>query len=142
MSVRAGGDDLRVTSFGQSAAQPLLWTVGDDRQLKDPEHQLLDAIAAGELDEHLVAIGDAIHARRELLRTVAAATALAQLCVGDDVVFNHNVRPRYLMHEAATVVEVDDRSIVVRLWRPVGRFQDGSLRCPPLALRKLPRASA
>jgi hypothetical protein len=115
--------------------------VSDHRRLKEPERQLLDAIAAGDLDGHLVAIGDAIHARRELLRTVAAATALAQLCVGDDVLFNDNVRPRYLMHEAATVVEVDDRSIVVRLWRPVGRFTDGSLRCPPLALPN-PRAGA
>jgi hypothetical protein len=41
----------------------------------------------------VVAIADAIHARRELVRTVAAATALAQLCVGDDVMFNHKGPP-------------------------------------------------
>jgi hypothetical protein len=126
----------------QSDAQALLWSVNDDRQLKEPERQLLDAIAAGELDDHLVAIGDAVRARRELLRTVAAATALAQLCVGDEVMFDEKVRPRYLTYEAATVVEVDDRSVVVRLWRPVGRFQDGLVRCPPLALRKLRGAGA
>jgi hypothetical protein len=126
-----------VANGAQSAAQALLWSVDDDRRLKDPDRQLLDAIAAGDLDGHLVAIGDAVHARRELLRTIAAATALAELCVGDDVMFNHKVSPRYLMHEAATVVEVDDRSVLVRLWRPVGRFGDGVVRCPPLTLHKL-----
>jgi hypothetical protein len=89
-----------------------------------------------------VAIADAVQARRELLRTIAAAAALAQLCVGDDVMINQKVRPRYLAHEAATVVEVDDRSVVVRLWRPVGRFHDGIVRCPPLALHKLRNADA
>jgi len=126
-----------VSVGAHGAAQPLLWNVDDDRRPKEPERQLLDAIAAGELDPHLVAIADAIKARRELLRTVAAATALAQLCVGDDVVFSYDVRPRYLTHEAATVVEIDDRSVAVRLWRPVGRFHDGLVRCPPLVLRKL-----
>ena len=123
----------------QNAAQSLLWSADDDRGLKKPERQLLDAIVAGDLDAHLVAIADAIHARRDLLRTVAAATSLAQLCVGDDIAFNQKVRPRYLTHEGATVLEVDDRSVVVRLWRPVGRFQDGVVRCPPLAVRKLPK---
>ena len=125
-----------------SAVQALLWSVEDDRQLKDPERQLLDAIAAGDLDEHLVGIAEAVQARRELLLTVATATALAQLCVGDDVMFNPDVRPRYLAYEAATVVEVDARSIAVRLWRPVGRFGDGVVRCPPLAVRKLRAADA
>jgi hypothetical protein len=117
--------------------QALVWSVENDRRRKDPGRQLLDAIAAGDLDEHLVGIADAVQARRELLRTVAAATALARLCVGDDVMFNHQVRPRYLVHEAATVVEVDERSIAVRLWRPVGRFGDDVVRCPPLVVRKL-----
>jgi hypothetical protein len=123
-------------------ARNLLWSVEDDRRLKEPQRQLLDAIAAGDLDPHLVAIADAVQARHELLRTVAAAGALAQLCVGDDVMINQKVRPRYLAHEAATVVELDDRSVVVRLWRPVGRFHDGLVRCPPLALRKLRNADA
>jgi hypothetical protein len=51
--------------------------------------------------------------------------------------FNHKVRPRYLTHEAATVVEIGDWSVAVRLWRPVGRFRDGLVRCPPLAVHKL-----
>ena len=126
-----------MSAAADSPEQALLWSVEDDRLLKHAERRLPEAIAAGDLDEHLVSIADAVQARRELLRTVAAATALAQLCVGDDVMFNHEVRPRYLAYEAATVIEVDARSIVVRLWRPVGRFRDGIVHCPPLAVRKL-----
>ena len=47
----------------------MLWPELEDRRLKDPDRQLLDAIAAGELDEHLVAIADAVGARQELLHT-------------------------------------------------------------------------
>jgi hypothetical protein len=50
--------------------------------------------------------------------------------------FTNRIRPRYLEHELAEVIEVDDRTVTVRLWRPVGRFGDRELRCPPLALRK------
>ncbi len=39
------------------------WSETQDRRLEDPEGQLLAAIAAGELDEDLVAIADAVHAR-------------------------------------------------------------------------------
>jgi len=71
----------------------MLWPASEDRALRGPERQLLDAIAAGDLDEHLVAIADAVHARRELLHTVRSATAIAHLCVGDTVMLNSNVRP-------------------------------------------------
>jgi hypothetical protein len=123
-------------------AQSMLWSRTQDRRLKDPERQLLDAIAAGELDEHLVAIADAVRARRQLLHTVRSARAIAELCVGDWVMFTNRIRPRYLEHELAEITEVDDRMITVRLWRPVGRFGDGELRCPPLALRKLKRGTS
>jgi hypothetical protein len=123
-------------------AQSVLWSPVQDRRLKDPERQLLDAITAGELDEHLVAIADAVHARRRLLHMVRSARAIAELCVGDTVIFTNRIRPRYLEHELAEVTEVDDRMVTVRLWRPVGRFGDSELRCPPLALRKLDRRSS
>src|SRR5437879_20041 len=102
----------------------MLWSDCEDRALKDPERRLLDAIASGELDEHLVAIADAIHARRELLHTVRSATAIAELCVGDTVMLNGNVRPRYLAHELAVITELDDHWVTLRLARPVGRFRD------------------
>ncbi len=120
--------------------QPRLWPRHQDQALKQPEEQLLDAIASGGLDQHLVAIADAVHARRELLHTVRSANAIAELCVGDMVMINRNIRPRYLEHEIATVVEIEDRWVTIRLWRPVGRFRIGELRCPPLALKKLDRA--
>jgi hypothetical protein len=122
-----------------SSDPAMLWPTSEDRALRDPERQLLDAIAAGEFDERLVAIADAVHARRELLQTVRSATAIAQLCVGDTVMLNSNVRPRYLAHELAVITELDERWVTLRLARPVGRFGDGELRCPPLAVRKLER---
>src|SRR5680860_913438 len=48
-----------------------------------PERSLLEAIADGELDEHLTALADAVGARHHLLHTVRSATALAELCVGE-----------------------------------------------------------
>ena len=119
----------------------MLWSQTQDRRLKDSERQLLDAITAGELDEHLVAIADAVYARRQLLHTVCSARAIAELCVGDRVMFTNRIRPRYLEHELAEVTGVDDRTVTVRLWRPVGRFGEAKIRCPPLALRKVHRGT-
>ena len=51
----------------------------------ESERLLLDQIAAGELDPHLTAIADAIHARHALLETIKSAKALAMLNVGDRV---------------------------------------------------------
>jgi hypothetical protein len=123
-------------------AQSMLWSEPHDRQFKDPERQLLDATAAGELDEHLVAIADPVHARRQLLHTIRSARAIAELCVGDTAMFTNRIRPRYLEHEVAEVTEVDDRTVTVRLWRPAGRFGERELRCPTLALRKLDRGTS
>ena len=86
--VRLGGEDSNVSFEFEDRAQSMLWPETQDRRLKDPERQLLDAIAAGELDEHLVAIADAVHARRQLLHTVRSARAIAELCVGDRAVVN------------------------------------------------------
>jgi hypothetical protein len=119
----------------------MLWSEHEDRALRPPERGLLDAIAAGELDEHLVAIADAVRARRELLHTIDSATVIASLCVGDSVMFNRLIRPRYLEHELAVVTDFDAHWVTVRLARRVGRFRDGELRCPPRALRKLDRGA-
>jgi len=60
----------------------------------EPERLLLDQIAAGALDRHLVAIAEAIRARYELLHTVNSQKALAMLTVGDRVRINHRLRAR------------------------------------------------
>jgi hypothetical protein len=101
---------------------------------------LLDAIAAGELDRHLVAIGDAVHARSALLHTVQAATRIAELCVGDIVRINRNVRPGYLHGQHGVITDIDEHVVTVLLPSPIGRFRTGEVRCPPLALEKLEHA--
>jgi len=111
-------------------------------RFEDPERQLLDPIPARELDEHLVAIAAAVHARGQLLHMVRSARAIAELCVGDTVMFTNRIRPRYLEHQLAEVTEVDDRTLTIRLWRPVGRFGEHELRCPPLERRKVDRGTS
>lgn len=101
------------------------------------ERSLLETIAAGELDDHLTALAQAVEARRALLYTVRSAGALAALCPGDLVRFTHAISPRYLAGRHATVVDVDGSAATVRLGQPVGRFADGHVRCPPLALERL-----
>jgi hypothetical protein len=101
------------------------------------ERLLLDQIAAGALDPHLVAIGDAVRARYELLHTITSHKALAMLNVGDTVQINQHARPRYLHGIHGVVVELDQHTAVVRVHRPIGRFKSGEIRCPPLALDRL-----
>lgn len=103
----------------------------------EPERLLLEAIAAGELDDHLTALGDAIQARHHLVHTVRAATALAQLCIGDEVRINHTVKPRYLHGVRGRVIDLDDQCATICLHRPIGRFTSGHVRCSALALDRL-----
>ena len=106
------------------------------RTSRDAGRSLLDAIAEGELDDHLGAIAAAVDARRRLLHTIDSSHMLATLCVGDRVRISQRVSPRYLAGIDGTVVEIDDRTATVRLDFPVGRFENGRVRCPPLALEK------
>ena len=103
----------------------------------EPERSLLDAIAGGELDDHLGAIAAAVDARRHLLHTVDSSHVLATLCVGDRVRINQRISPRYLAGLDGTVIELDARMVTIRLDQPIGRFESGRVRCPPLALEKL-----
>ena len=104
----------------------------------EPERLLLDQIAAGELDAHLTAIADAIHARHDLLETINSAKALAMLNVGDRVRFNHHTRPHYLRGVEGVVIELDQRTATVCIHPPLGRFNSGEIRrCPPLLLDRL-----
>ena len=102
----------------------------------DAGRSLLDAIAEGELDDHLGALAGAVDARRRLLHTIDSSHMLATLCPGDRVRISQRVSPRYLAGLDGTVIEIDDRAATVRLDFPVGRFESGRVRCPPLALEK------
>jgi hypothetical protein len=106
------------------------------RASPDTERSLLDAIAEGELDDHLGAIAAAVDARRRLLHTIDASHRLAMLCVGDRVRIGQRVSPRYLAGVDGTIVELDDRAATVRLDFSVGRFEGGRVRCPPQVLEK------
>ena len=103
----------------------------------EPERLLLDQIASGELDAHLVAIGEAVRARHELLHTINSQKALAMLSVGDRVRINRHASPRYLCGVQGVVVELDQHAAVISVHRPVGRFKSGEIRCPPLVLERL-----
>jgi hypothetical protein len=118
--------------------QPVIKATGD---AVEPERFLLDQIAAGALDPHLVAIADAVRARHELLHTITSHKALAMLNVGDRVQINHHASPRYLHGVHGVVVELDQHAAVVRVYRPIGRFKSGEIRCPPLALDRLSPAA-
>jgi hypothetical protein len=107
-----------------------------------PERFLLDQIAAGELDPHLTAIADAIHARLQLLETVSSAKALAMLNVGDRVRFNHHTRPQYLRGVEGVVTELDRHTATVCIHQPLGRFRSPEIRsCSPLLLQRLAPAA-
>ena len=135
------GEIIRAMSTRSQDRVPLPIEAGDATEAPSstPERSLLDAIAAGELDGHLTAIADAVHARQHLIRTVRSATALAELLIGDIVRFNHTVSPQYLRGAYATIVAIDDRMAIVELQRPTGRFGNGQIRCPALALDRVPR---
>jgi hypothetical protein len=103
----------------------------------EPEQLLLDQIAAGELDAHLVAIAEAVRARHELLHTINLQKALAMLAVGERVRINHHATPRYLHGVQGIVVDLDPHAAVVCVHRQIGRFKSGEIRCPPLVLDRL-----
>ena len=73
----------------------------------------------------------------ELLRAARDALLMATLRRGDRVWINHSARPLYLHGEPATVIGLADDTVVVRLDRPVGRFTNGNVRCPPGVLEPL-----
>jgi len=138
-----GKRSRRPTSPKQRAALPAPRSPSTPPPTTDPDRLLLDAIADGELDHSLHALADAIDARRHLLHTVKAATALAALCVGDEVRINRTVSPQYLHGVCGRVTDLDDDTATVCLHRPIGRFKSGHVRCPPLALDRLgPQAAA
>lgn len=98
---------------------------------------ILDAIANGELDLHVEALAEAVSRRIELLQAAREAVLMATIRKGDRVRINHSARPLYLHGEPATVIGLADDTVIVRLDRPVGRFTNGQVRCPPGVLEPL-----
>src|SRR3954465_4295775 len=93
-----------------------------EQSIDTAERSLLDAIASGDLDDHLDALAAAVGARPELLHTVRSVTRLMSVWEGDLVRINQRISPRYLAGLHGTVVDVDHAAATVQLARPVGRF--------------------
>ena len=94
------------------------------------------AIASGELDDELQRIRSVVSERAELLHKERTMALMAELTVGDRVRIGQMVTPKYLCGALATVTGWSGRMVVVKLDRPVGRFEDGTVRCPPDALEQ------
>jgi hypothetical protein len=69
-----------------------------------------------------------------LAPTLPAAPSFAP---GDEVVFNSQASPRYLIGAKATVVRLLPRNLVINLHETRGRFAQGEMRCPPELLDKV-----
>ena len=98
---------------------------------------IIDAIRNGELDLHVEALAEVASRRVELLRAARDAVLMATIRTGDRVQINHSARPHYLHGELATVIGLAHDTVVVRLDRPVGRFTNGRVRCPPGVLQPI-----
>jgi hypothetical protein len=72
-----------------------------------------------------------------LLHTVNSQKALAMLSVGDRVRINHHASPRYVHGLHGIVTALDDHTALVCVHRPIGRFNSGEIRWPPLMLDRL-----
>jgi len=92
---------------------------------------LADQVLAGSLDTELPALIDAINTRMHELDRIQTERALARLSVGSKVVIADGVKPQYLRGHTGEVHMIEDGHVVVCLDRPVGKFTDGHINCPP-----------
>ena len=102
----------------------------------DEATTLARRIAAGDFDDRLEEVGRAIARRAYLLSVREGCAVRRQLSTGDRVIVRSTTRPRYLHGLHGTVQCWLGSRILVRLDRPIGRFVDGMLRCPPDGLEK------
>jgi len=121
------------------AAAPRLALASPPHTHLAPGEAILDQISSGELDGYLTPIAEAIRARFDLIETVSTVKALAQLTLGEHVRINRRATPRYLHGVHGTIVHLDDQYATVCVHRPIGRFTNGEIRCPPLVLDRLPK---
>lgn len=105
-----------------------------------PADALISAIASGEFDGELARIRAVVIERAELLRKERTMAFVAELGIGDRVRIDQMVTPKYLRGALGTVTGWAGQKVVVRLDRPIGRFETGEVRCPPDALEPAPPA--
>jgi hypothetical protein len=122
-------------------SRPHLVVLDPDAPAPDPDVDEAGAverrIAAGDFDDDLDVLGRAIARRAYLLSVREGLAVREQLSAGDRVTVRSIARPRYLHGERGTVQCWLGSKVLVRLDRPIGRFVDRMLRCPPDGLEKL-----
>lgn len=96
---------------------------------------LCAAIDAGQLDDDLAPVIDAINRRMAVIAHARTGDALSRLTIGQRVRLDQHVKPNYLRGEVGTVHEFDGDVVVILLDRVVGRFTSRHIRCSPEVLQ-------
>ena len=87
-------------------------------------------IMAGDHDDQLNTITDAVRGRLKYLETVTHRT----IQIGDTVRFNDQASPKYMVGLRATVVGKSRTKVDVELHETVGRFDSGVPINTPMAI--------
>ncbi|MGH9047645.1 MAG: hypothetical protein ACRDVW_10085 [Acidimicrobiales bacterium] len=106
-----------------------------------PAETILAAIEAGQLDDQLPALGEAINDRNRRIAADRTRRALEQLAVGQRVRLDGHISPRYLQGRTGTIHRIDRSTVTVCLDTPVGRFTEGHISCSPRVVHPVPAAS-
>lgn len=93
-------------------------------------HDIHSMIEAGEADDDLDMIVESIQLRRKVLQ----ARILRDIEVGEVVMFNHKVRPKYLEGVFATVTGRNGSKLRVELDHDVGRFSANTRIDTPIGI--------
>ena len=98
---------------------------------------LAEQILAGELDDGLPLIVTAINSRMATRDKQRQREAMERLVVHSRVRIGKTAKPQYLRGLTGEIHEIHADFVVVCLDKPVGRFADGHLRCPPQLLQPI-----
>ena len=104
--------------------------------IRDPD-ALAGAVVAGQLDDALGALIDAINLRTHAIARHRRDTALARLAVGARVRFANTAKPQYLRGVTGEIHELYEDLVVVCLDEPLGKFRSGHVRASPELLEGL-----
>lgn len=87
---------------------------------------ILNAIASGQLDDHLSDIGHACNHRHRARGQENRST----FSIGDEVILS-GLKPKYINGHRATITAIHQSKATIELTNgPVGRFQGDALRVP------------